>query len=276
MLDIKQAITQWLTSRPERASHGGLHVADVSNECPRYLWHRLKGTHKREYDGPTHCKFQQGLGIESFIRTALAEKFAAYGWHLMPESAVVWRGGDMVSAQGNTYIGTGAWYILSVEDAAKEPVSSLVGHPDMVFERAGERHVVEVKSTMWFRKGYAPIEAPSVADIRASNQNYILQGAAYAKAVGAGEFTIVVVDRSTGQFETYTFPTAEEFLPFAVRYTSIRKIQTSVQEPAPDLPPWTVSKSGLSYLCKTCPVIECTLNPAQKDMRVALGGPSDP
>jgi hypothetical protein len=233
MHNLTKAFSDFLLSREDRPDDGLLHVGSIANGCLRATWHEVKFGLKKSFDAVTQCKFRQGEQIEDLVRTGLAEHFKALG------------------------------YVEDVygQERVVTVLPGLVGHPDLVYRHPSLPTILgEVKSSLVFydrvRKG---VFMPSEDDLRRTSMQYIYQGTAYAASpeINAPEWFLFLIDRGTGQFESYWFTTIFEYEAFKARAKRFQAALESDLEPDVDLPGWTLKADGSSYLCKGCPVVSC-------------------
>lgn len=258
MLDIGAIITEQLTTTGDRKDHGGLSVSDVANGCARAKWWELHHGLRKEFDGTTRKKFEYGYALEKVVQTALEAK----GYYIVPSCVVVFHPEKQFPM--NVDIIPSNMYDENPGEYAKP--TDIVGHPDIVVNPAPGKTaipgtlLIEVKSTMLFRNGNQPPQHPDIDTLRVKNGNYVIQGVAYAKGVGAKSFAVYVSDRGTGIDKTYWFDTEREFPLFEARKAELLPALNPDAEPEPTLPAWTRSAKGTSYLCRGCPVKSCANN----------------
>jgi hypothetical protein len=222
-----------LQGRKDRAAGGNgptkLHVADIANGCERAVWNRIHNGLESEFDDLTRKKMEYGLRYEQTVFAALEEA----GYECLHGTTI-------------DYLG-------------------VVGHPDLytyLKNGADERHLIEIKTTMLFRDGYGAPQHPDRDTLRKKSTQYVLQACFYAKALRAPSFTIHVSDRGTGADRDYHFTTDEEWPAVEERLQAMRAVLDPTVEPDPNPPQWTRNAKGVSYLCRSCPVITCRSNPA--------------
>jgi len=203
-----------------------LHVSDIANGCTRAVWHRI----------------HNGLTNE-FTSTQLKKFAFGHAWERVVEEALVFAGYEIIV------------------DEMVEMDDGVIGHGDILAVNADTRHLIEVKTTMLFRNGGRPPVMYTRDELREQQRQYIIQPTRYAKHYACDTFTLHLIDRGTGIDGDFEFVTAEEWPYVKARSAQFKLLMELPDEPDALLPQWTRNAKGVSYICKTCPVLTCSQNP---------------
>lgn len=248
---IAQAVHAYLAAKPERKSHRGLSVSDISNGCPRAAWHRIHHGVRKDFPDNVRVSMRMGLQWEPVVEAALE----ASGAQMVEPMVCVFP--SFQDAQNGHFPGarTARTHLVDVDTFDADPSAHaapdhLVGHPDLVFIKDGELYVGEIKTT-----GYAP-DWPDLATVLSKQGQYIHQLTAYAYAYKA-KAVLYVAGRNRGDCIDFEFDPAEYWPLFLERWKLMLPALDASKEPEPLVPPWTINKSGTSYLCGGCPVTSC-------------------
>lgn len=251
MIHVSEAISDYLDSkRPPRKSHGGLSVSNVSNGCPRSVWHELQTGEGKTFDATTKKKFEFGhlwesVVLEGLKRAGYEERprevvnFGTFEIHKKALSQPV----AAFKIDADTFDGGPAVF------AARD---ELTGHPDHVVAKDGQVTVVEVKTTHLFGRPHPE----TVEELLVKQGQYVLQTVAYAKAYNA-KAVLHVIDRSSGVDKDYELDVERYWPLFLARWEKMLPALGET-EPEIDVPAWTRNATGKSYLCIKCPAKKCS------------------
>lgn len=257
-MSLLLAYDEFLAQPRERLSHGGLGVATVSNACPRTVWHEIwKGT-KPMFDVASRRKMRSGILYEDDLDAAVKAK---YGDSVRGREVCIFH---------TDGIGRGRIDILPADEFDACPTKyagrdDLVGHPDFVIDGADvplwECKASDKSFGRWAKRRPNFGLPADANELRSDSKQYVLQGAAYAHAYGFDKFGIHLQDSASRQVGEYVFNTEEEWPAFEARWAMMREqCLNPDQEAEANPPPWTMSASKGSYLCKQCPVTTCKSN----------------
>jgi hypothetical protein len=253
-MSLVVTVDRYLQEREERKSHNGLSVTDVSNDCPRAVWHRLHRGDRKEFSVVARKKMQYGIVWEDFVRQAMIEA----GREVLRPKVMILAPGE----ERGLLVDAGEFDLEPTRFAGPH---ALVGHPDIIeVLDDGTLFPWEIKTTMLFRNG-GPPSHPDADELRLKSAQYVMQGVGYAYGLGAPRFGVYVSDRGTGTDREYIFDTASEWPLFEERWQMMTAALDPAREPEPNTPPWTRNaRTGKSYLCTSCPVTACAFHPSAK------------
>ena len=224
---LTKTIRAYHRNEPRRGDEAEPHVSDLFG-CLRATWARRAGHDLVPFDDDTLTKFAIGNAIED---------------------AMVKRLGSL-----------GALNLELRRDVVVN-LGGLVGHVDYVLEHCDfpevpERYVVEVKTTTFYptfdkvtkkRVRSAPSEA---------QQHYLIQAAAYALALKADWFCVLVICRESGMMAEF-WHRAEGFRAEVLRLAGEVMAQTNPAAPMPAAEP---PQSIASWACRYCRFVACERN----------------
>jgi hypothetical protein len=254
---LRDAVIASQRARPERLTHGGLHVSDVANGCPLAVWNRIHRGLSPRFTPDALAKMQYGKLYEQSVVDAFTWQT---GIEPYPPSVVIFHtDGTIDIAPADAF---------DREPSRYASYDDLVGHPDLAFMLAGVPVVYEIKTTALPKTGPYPPAHRSPEQLREHAYNYILQGCAYAKALRAPTFYVHVSDRATGKVREYEFDTEAEWPAFRARWDMMLAALDPSVPPLAAPPAWTISEGyEKSYLCRSCPA-DC-VNAPPRDTSVA-------
>lgn len=244
-LSLIDAIERWHAENDGERGDGHLpHVSDLAG-CDRETWARRNGEPMLGHSVDTRIKFALGHAVEAHMAKLLCESLGDEWTFHQGERVVLWRDEN----------GVGGGVLLDDEEPAP---GSVVGHVDFTLRRPGDVIVVEVKSTTFFQRRTAAGYVRTPPD--EAQYHYRLQAAAYAVALQAEQFCILVVCRESGQIVEFWHRTADYLAQVEDAVARVlANTEPGVEAPPAEPPAYAETKNG-NWKCRYCHFLGCYRN----------------